>query len=91
VELLNDIRRVLKVASWIPGTIRVVEAGPLDLILDLIPMALGVEDFLYLPLLLFLDDYQRWWWLEIFWDRFSAGCGFEKADVEDWVDFDSGR
>jgi len=24
-------------------------------------------------------------------DWFGTGCGFEEADVEDWVDFDSGR
>jgi len=24
-------------------------------------------------------------------DRFCTGCGFEEVDVEDWVDFDSGR
>jgi len=23
-------------------------------------------------------------------DRFYTGCGFEEADMENWVDFDSG-
>jgi len=36
--------------GWIPDTIGVVEAGLLDLILDLIPVVLGVKDFLYFPL-----------------------------------------
>ena len=91
VKLEDEVARVLEVAGWIPGTIGVVEAGPLDSILDLVPVASGVEDFLYFPLLLFLDDYRRGWRLEVARDRFSAGCGFEEADVEDWVDFDSGR
>jgi len=52
---------------------------------------LEVEDFLYFPLLLFIDDYRWWWWLAMSWDRFGAGCGFEEADVEDCVDFNCGR
>ena len=91
VELADEVGRVLKITGRIPGTIRVVEAGPLDSILDLVPVAPGVEDSLYFPLLLFLDDYGRRWWLVMSWDRFRAGCGFEEADVEDWVDLDSGR
>ena len=67
-----------------------METGPLDSILDLIPMVSGVKDFLYFPLLLFLDNYRRGWRLEVARDRFGAGCGFEEADMEDWVDFDSG-
>jgi len=54
-------------------------------------MASEVEDLFYFRLLLFLDDYGRWWRLVMSWDRFDAGCGLEEADVEDWVDFDSGR
>jgi len=61
------------------------------LILDLISISLEVEDFLYFPLLLFIDDYRWWWWLAMSWDRFGAGCGFEEADVEDCVDFNCGR
>ena len=80
-----------KLRAGVPGAIGVVEAGPLDSILDLVPVASGVEDFLYFPLLLFLDDYRRGWRLEVARDRFGAGCGFEEADVEDWVDFDSGQ
>jgi len=68
-----------------------VEAGPLDLILDLVLVALGVEDFLYFPLLLFLDNYGRRWRLVLSGDRFDTSCGFQEADMEDWVDFDSGR
>ena len=68
-----------------------MEGGPLDSILDLVPMASGVEDFLYFPLLLFLDDDRRWRWLQVAGDWFGTGCGFEGADVEDWVDFDSGQ
>ena len=67
-----------------------METGPLDSILDLIPIASRDQDFLYFPLLLFMDDYRRGWWLEVAQDRFGAGCEFEEADVEDWVDFDSG-
>ena len=59
--------------------------------LDLIPVASGVEHFLYFPLLLFLDDYGWRWRLVVSGDRFDASCGFEEADMEDWVDFDSGR
>jgi len=68
-----------------------VEAIPLDSILDLVPVASGVKDYLYFPLLLFLDDYGRRWWLVVSGDRFDASCGFEEADMEDWVDFDGGR
>jgi len=68
-----------------------METSPLDSILDLVSMASGVEDLFYFRLLLFLDDYGRWWRLVMSWDRFDAGCGLEEADVEDWVDFDSGR
>jgi len=71
--------------------IRVVETGPLDSILDLLSMASGVEDFLYFPLLLFLDDHGWWRCLLVSRNGFGAGCGFEEADVEDWVDPDSGR
>ena len=91
VELDDEVRRVLEVAGRIPGTIGVMEASPLDSILDLVSMALGVEDLFYFPLLLFLDDHGRWRWLLVSWDGFGAGCRFEKADVEDWVDLDSGR
>jgi len=71
--------------------IQIVETSPLDLILDLIPMVSRVKDFLYFSLLMFLDDYRRWWWLKVSCDRFGAGCGLKEADVENWVDFDSGR
>jgi len=54
-------------------------------------MASEVEDFLYFPLLLFLDDHRWWRCLLVSWDGFGAGCGFEEADVENWVDPDSGR
>jgi len=91
VELLDEIGRVFEIVGGVPGTIGVVETSPLDSILYLVSMASGVEDLFYFPLLLFLDDYGGWWWLVMSWDRFSAGCGFEEADVEDWVDFDSGR
>jgi len=90
VELLDDVRRVFEVAGRIPDTIGVVEASPLDSILDLVPLASGVEDFLYFPLLLFLDNYRRQWRLVLSGDRFDASGGFEEADMEDWVDFDSG-
>jgi len=82
---------VFEVAGRIPGTIRVVETSPLDSILDLISVVSQVEDFLHFPLLLFLDDNGRWWWLVMSRDRFCTGCGFEEADMENWVDFDSGR
>jgi len=91
MELLDDVGRVFEVAGRIPGAIGVVKAGPLDSILDLDPVASGVEDFLKFPLLLFLDDYGRQWQLVVSRDRFDASCGFEEADMEDWVDFDSGR
>jgi len=90
VELEYEVGRVLEVAARILRKTEVVEAGLLDLILDLVSMASGVEDLLYFPLLLFLDDHGRWWWLLVSWDGLSAGCRFEKADVEDWVDLDSG-
>jgi len=42
--------------------IGVMETSPLDWVLDLVSMAPGVEDLLYFPLLLFLDDdWGRWW------------------------------
>ena len=91
MELLDEIGRVFEIAGAVPGAIGVVETSPLDSILDLVSMALGVEDLFYFPLLLFLDDYGRWWRLVMSWDRFGACCGFKEADVEDWVDFDSGR
>jgi len=59
MELLDDVGRVFEVAGRIPGAIGVVEASPLDSILDLVLVASGVEDFFYFPLLLFLDDYGR--------------------------------
>jgi len=59
VELLDDVGRVFEVAGRIPGTIRVVETGPLDSILDLVSVVSRVEDFLHFPLLLFLDDNGR--------------------------------
>jgi len=71
--------------------IGVVETGRLDSILDLVSMALGVEDFLYFPLLLFLDEHRWWRCLLMSRDGFGAGCGFEEADVENRVDPDSGR
>jgi len=68
-----------------------VETGPLDLILDLVSTVSGVQDFLYFPLLLFLDDHRWWRCLLVSRDGFGAGCGFEEADVENWEDPDSGR
>jgi len=67
-----------------------MEAGPLDSILDLGTVSSGIEDFFYFPLLLFLDDNRRGWWLVVSGDGFCTGCGFKEADVEDRVDFDSG-
>ena len=67
-----------------------MEAGPLDLILDLVLVVSRLEDFLHFPLLLFLNDNGRWWWLVMSGDRFCTGCGFEEADMENWVDFNSG-
>jgi len=91
VELLNDVRRVLKISGWIPCTIRVVIAGPLDPILDLIPVASRVKDLIYFPLLLLLDDYRTGWRLKVSCDRFCASrCGLEETDVENSVYFDSG-
>ena len=89
VELRDDVERVFEVAGRIPDAIGVMEAGPLDSILDLVPVASGVEDFLYFSLLLFLGDYRRRWRLVVSGDRFDASCGFEEADMEDWVDFDT--
>ena len=74
----------------VPGAVLVVETGPLHSILDLISMALEVENFFHFPLLLFLDDDGGWWRLAVSGDRFCTGCGFEEADVEDWVDSDCG-
>jgi len=68
-----------------------VEAGPLDSILDLGSVLSGIEDFFYFLLLLFLDHNRRGWWLVVSGDGFCTGYGFKEADVEDWVDFDSGR
>jgi len=90
VELLDNIGLVFEVAGRIPSTIQVVETGPLDSILDLGSVVSRVEDFLHFPLLLFLDDNGRWWQLVMSGDRFCTGCGFEEADMENWVDFDSG-
>jgi len=90
VELLDDDGQVFEVAGRIPGMIRVVETGSLNSILDLVSVVSRVEDFLHFPLLLFLDDNGRWWRLVMSRDRFCTGCGFEKADMENWVDFDSG-
>jgi len=53
-------------------------------------MASGVENFFHFPLLLFLDDDGGWWWLAVSGDRFYTGCGYEEADMEDWVDSDRG-
>jgi len=91
VELTDEVGGVFKVVSGVPGKIGVVETGPLDSILNLVSMASGVQDFFYFPLLLFLYDHGRWRWLLVSWDGLGAGCRFEKADVEDWVDLDSGR
>jgi len=91
VELLDNVRRVFEVAGRIPATIRVLETGLLDSILDLVSVVSRVEDFLHFPLLVFLDDNGRWWRLVMSGDRFCTGCEFEEADTEDWVDFDSGR
>jgi len=91
MESVDSIRRVFKVAGWLPDTIWVVEACPLDLVLELVSMVSGVEDFLHFPLLLFLDNSGRWWWLVVAGDGFRTGYGFEEADVEDWVRLDSGR
>jgi len=44
----------------IPGAFRVVETSPLDSILNLVSEVLGVEDYLYFSLLLFLED--DWGW-----------------------------
>jgi len=71
--------------------IGVVKAAPLDLIQDLGSVSSGIEDFFYFPLLLLLDDNGRGWCLVLCGYGFCTGCGFEEADVEDWVDFDIGR
>jgi len=91
VELLDDVERVFEVAGRITSTIRVVETGPLDSILNLVSEVSRVENFLHFPLLLFLDDNGRWWRLVMSEDRFCTGCGFEETDMENCVDFDSGR
>ena len=91
VELADEVWRVFEVAGGVPGTVGVVETGPLDSILDLISLASGVENFFHFPLLSFLDDDVGWWWLAVSGDGFCTGCGFEEADMEDWVDSDRGQ
>jgi len=90
VELQDNVVLVFEVAGRIPGTIWVVETGRLDSILDLVSVVSRVKDFLHFPLLLFLDDNGRWWRQVMSGDRFCTGCWFEEADMENWVDFDSG-
>ena len=51
----------------------------------------GIEDLFYFPLLVFVDDYWRWWWLLMSWNGFGVGCWLEQADMEDWMEFDGGR
>jgi len=60
MELSNEIAGVFKVLGGILGAVGVVKPSPLDSILDLDPLAAGVEDLFYFPLLLFLDDDWRW-------------------------------
>jgi len=91
VEFENDVSQVFDASGWVLGSVGIWETGPLDSILDLVSVTLGVEDFFYFPLLLFLDDNRGGWWLVVSRDRFCTGCGFEEADMDDWVDFDSGR
>ena len=63
VELEDEVGRVFEIAGWVPGTIGVMETIPLESVLDLVSMALEVEDLHYFPLLLFLDDDRGRQWL----------------------------
>jgi len=39
VELTDAVLRVVNVLGWVPGSIGIIETCPLDLILDLVPVA----------------------------------------------------
>ena len=54
-------------------------------------MAAGIEDLFNFPLLVFVDDYWRWWWLLMSRNWFGVGRWLEQADMEDWMEFDGGR
>jgi hypothetical protein len=57
----------------------------------LVTVAAGIEDLFNFPLLVFVDDYWRWWWLLMSWDGFGVGRWLEQANMEDWMEFDGGR
>src|SRR3978361_99380 len=77
VKMVDGVGGIVEVRCWVPGFVCVVEASPLDSILNLVAMTAGINDFLDFPLLLFVDDYWWWWWLLVSWDGFGARCWFE--------------
>ena len=53
-------------------------------------MKAAVEDGLYLPLLLAIDNDSRRWWCNLSWTGVIGGV-FPERDVENRVDLDSGE
>jgi hypothetical protein len=69
-----------------------VETCPLYTILELILVVVGIENFFDFPLLLFVHDCWWRWRLLLSGDQIGVVCcGFEEADMEDWMEFDRGR
>jgi hypothetical protein len=56
VELLDCILRVLEICSWVPRLVLVIETCPLHPVLQLVSVAVGVNNFLEFLLFLIVDD-----------------------------------
>ena len=70
VELRDCFFGILEVSCWIPGLVLVVEAGPLNSVLELVSVQARAKNFFKLPLL-FVVDYRRRWRL-VSWNGFGA-------------------
>jgi hypothetical protein len=79
VKLLYCFGGVVEVARRVPGFVFVVEPLPLHLVLELVAVVVGIEDFFNFPLFLAVDDDGGRRRLDVSGDgRISCCCGFEE-------------
>jgi hypothetical protein len=79
MKLLYCFRGVVEVGRRVPGFVFIMEPLPLHLVLELVAVVAGIEDFFNFPLFLTVDDDGGRRRLDVSGDgRISYCCGFKE-------------